>query len=116
MDGDRPDVGFCERGYLVLAAPGNEAQLKANNAMQVSCGAEVSLLDKAELRRRFPWLNVDDIELGSFGESREGWIDPYSLLQAFKRKARRARITSQTQSLALIAMVRASRPATVSVK
>lgn len=35
---------------------------------------------------KFPWLNADDILLGSFGNSGEGWFDPWSLLRGLKRK------------------------------
>ena len=50
--------------------------------------------DRAARRRRrsatrFPWLNTDDLAGGAFGLANEGWTDPYSLLQAFRRKARR---------------------------
>lgn len=36
---------------------------------------------------RFPWLNVDDIELGCLGLEKEGWFDPYSLLSILKKGA-----------------------------
>ena len=32
-------------------------------------GALVALMDKDSLRKRFPWLNVEDIELGSYGKT-----------------------------------------------
>ncbi|HEU4827145.1 MAG TPA: FAD-binding oxidoreductase, partial [Dongiaceae bacterium] len=41
----------------------------------------------------FPWLNCGDLAGGSFGPRNEGWLDPYSLLQAFRRKARALGVT-----------------------
>jgi FAD-dependent oxidoreductase domain-containing protein 1 len=50
-------------------------------------GSKVELLSKTKLKEKFPYLNVEDIELGSNGLDNEGWFDPWSLLNAFKRKA-----------------------------
>lgn len=36
-------------------------------------GANVELLSSDLLQKRFPWLNVDDIELGSLGNLNSGW-------------------------------------------
>lgn len=36
-------------------------------------GAQVELLSRDKLENRFPWLNVDDIELGSLGTLNSGW-------------------------------------------
>ena len=42
------------------------------------------LFTKNQLQETFPWMNVDDIELGSYGLQHEGWFDPMSLVNAFK--------------------------------
>lgn len=88
VDGERPEVGFRQQGYLVLAEPEGAAQLRRNHEVQTGCGAEITLMTAAEAEARFAWLNSEGIALASFGESKEGWLDPYSLLQAFRRKAR----------------------------
>jgi len=44
-------------------------------------------MDPEHLRLKFPWLNADDLKIGAFGAEGEGWLDPYSLLMAFKKKA-----------------------------
>jgi FAD-dependent oxidoreductase domain-containing protein 1 len=88
VGGQRPDIALREAGYLYLAETGNDAQLRRVHVLQKSCGAEVALLGPAELGRRFPWLNVSDLSLGSLGLSGEGWFDGYTLLTAFARKAR----------------------------
>lgn len=36
-------------------------------------GANVELLSSDMLQKKFPWLNVDDIELGSLGKLNSGW-------------------------------------------
>jgi len=79
---------LTERGYLYLATEAGAATLRENHATQRAMGVEVALLEPAQLRQRFPWLNVDDLALGSLGLKGEGWFDGYGLLMAFKQKAR----------------------------
>jgi sarcosine oxidase len=88
VDGERPQIPFVEQGYLFLATAAGMPILTQNHEAQRAAGADVVLLDRAGLKQRFPWLNAEDIAGGSFGLKNEGWIDPYSLLQAFRRKAR----------------------------
>jgi len=88
VDGDVPEIGLAERGYLYLATDAGAATLRENHATQRAMGVEVALLEPAQLRQRFPWLNVDDLALGSLGLAGEGWFDGYGLLMAFKQKAR----------------------------
>jgi sarcosine oxidase len=88
VDGDVPDVGLKEQGYLFLATPEGLPILKQNHATQRSMSADVELMDAPKLAERFPWLNTEGLAAGSFGRSGEGWVDPYALLQAFRRKAR----------------------------
>lgn len=83
-----PELDFVENGYLLLASDAGRETLARNHRLQVSLGADIRLLSTAGLSERFPWLNVDDLAAGGFGASGEGWLDPYSLLQAFRRKAR----------------------------
>ncbi|TWA74656.1 glycine/D-amino acid oxidase-like deaminating enzyme [Azospirillum brasilense] len=88
VDDDPVDLGLREPGYLYLATGAGADILRRNNAIQLSCGADVALLSPEELSARFPWLSVEGIALGSLGLSGEGWFDGYSLMQAFRRKAK----------------------------
>jgi FAD-dependent oxidoreductase domain-containing protein 1 len=88
VDGEAPDVGFHEGGYLFLATAAGEAVLRENHATQRQMGADVALLAPDTLARRFPWLNTTDLAGGSLGLSGEGWFDAWALMQAFRRKAR----------------------------
>jgi glycine/D-amino acid oxidase-like deaminating enzyme len=89
VDGDLPDIMLREAGYLYLAGAGGAAALRETHAVQKACGADVALMDRGDLERRFGWLNCTDLSLGSLGLSGEGWFDGYTLLMAFARKARR---------------------------
>lgn len=86
-NGDVPDIGLHEGGYLYLASAAGEATLRDNHALQTRHGADVALLSPAELAGRFPWLALQDVALGSLGLSGEGWFDGYLLLTALRRKA-----------------------------
>ena len=86
-NGDVPDVGLHEGGYLYLATGAGEATLRDNHALQRRHGAEVALLGTDELAERFPWLALQDVVLGSLGLSGEGWFDGYLLLTALRKKA-----------------------------
>ena len=87
VEGDRPEVGLRETGYLYLATPAGLAALRANHEVQRRHGADVALLSPEDLRERFPWLEVQDLAGGSLGLSGEGSFDGYALLRAFRTKA-----------------------------
>jgi FAD-dependent oxidoreductase domain-containing protein 1 len=88
VDGERPEFGFHEGGYLYLASETGRPILTENQALQAAEGADILLLDRTGLGERFPWLNLEGISVGTFGRSGEGWFDGWGLLQAFRRKAR----------------------------
>ena len=88
VDGDVPDVNFRKNGYLFLGTEAMAGPMRRINEVQKASGAPVELLDGDALAARFAWLNTEGIACGSFGEEDEGWIDPFSLLQAFRRKAK----------------------------
>ena len=87
VDGEVPALGFKERGYLFLATAQGLDILQANHLTQRAENVDVSLLTPAQLQSRFPWLNVDDLSAGSLGNTGEGWLDAYALMQGFRRKA-----------------------------
>lgn len=74
-----------EKGYLYL---GRAPDLRAHHAIQLASGADIALLAPAQLAARFPWLNVNDIELGALGVSGEGWFDGPALHAETLRRAR----------------------------
>lgn len=79
-------VPLEERGYLYL---GEADALRALHEVQSANGADIALLTPRELKQRFPWLNVEDVELGALGLSGEGWFDGPALHAAVLAAARR---------------------------
>ncbi|MFZ6731233.1 NAD(P)/FAD-dependent oxidoreductase [Undibacterium sp. Ji42W] len=88
VDGELPELGLSEHGYLYLASDAGADTLRENHEIQKHENVDVALLAQDALKQKFPWLNVDDLALGSLGLSGEGWFDGYALLMAFRRKAR----------------------------
>lgn len=87
VDGQAPQIGFREAGYLFLASAAGVGALQASHEVQRAEGADVVLLRPRELAQRFAWLAVDDLAAGSLGLTGEGWLDAHGLMQAFRRKA-----------------------------
>jgi FAD-dependent oxidoreductase domain-containing protein 1 len=87
------DISLTERGYLYLADEAYAPKLQASLDVQRAHQVPVRRLDQEALSQDFPWLQSDDLVLGAFGTSGEGWFDGYSLLQAFRRKARQLGVT-----------------------
>jgi len=88
VDGERPEIGLKEGGYLYCATEAGASVLAENQALQAAEGADILFLKPEELKSRFPWLNVEDLAAGTWGRSGEGWFDGWGLLQAFRKKAR----------------------------
>ena len=87
VDGETPDLGFREPGYLVLADADGLGILETNHRLQRDLGAQVALLSPDDLARRFPWLSVEGLAGGALGLADEGWVDAYSLMVGFRKKA-----------------------------
>lgn len=86
--GSEADVGFQEKGYLIL---GGEADVPARVAaaqMQRAEGAEIEVLGPEEIRARWPGLDLGGVGVGTFGARHEGWFDAWSLLATVRRAAR----------------------------
>ncbi|NXD42730.1 FXRD1 protein, partial [Copsychus sechellarum] len=81
------DIQFQPSGYLFLASPQNAAALEATVQFQRDEGAQVTLLSPTQLKEKFPWINTEGVAVASYGLEDEGWFDPWTLLNAFRRKA-----------------------------
>ncbi|NVM25468.1 MAG: FAD-binding oxidoreductase [Desulfobacterales bacterium] len=83
------DPEFHPVGYLFLAAHERQWQvLNANAQLMQTMGLGVELLDPDEIRRRWPFLRVDDLLGGSYTKG-DGYAGPYEVLQGFAKGARR---------------------------
>ena len=85
--GPEADLAFREQGYLNLATAQSAARLADMVAIQRGLGASTVLFGRDGLQARFPWLALDGLEAGAFGERSEGWLDPWSLMNLFRHAA-----------------------------
>lgn len=99
VNGEGPELGFKEQGYLLLANTDGLSRLERNYRLQHSLGATVAFLSNVALAERFPWLNTEGLEGAVFGHANEGWFDPNALLQGFRRKARALGVTYATDEV-----------------
>lgn len=93
MGGDPrvPDLKIQNFGYLYLAdTEGFADVLRANHAVQVAAGAGTRLLRPSEIAAEFPFMQVDDLVLGSLNTRDEGYFDGSTVFDWFRRKAREA--------------------------
>lgn len=89
VDGESPpDVQFSHSGYLIMVGKEDADDLQKNHELQKTCGAVNYLLSADMLKKKFPWMNVEGVELACLGKHGEGWLDPSALLSALKGKAR----------------------------
>ncbi|MCO5147294.1 MAG: FAD-binding oxidoreductase [Aquamicrobium sp.] len=100
--GPDADIGFREKGYLILAGQDGVGLLAANHAMQTAEGADIVLEDAAALRKRFPWLSTEGIAAGAYGRSGEGWFDAHALLSLMRRGLKERGVTLVTGEVAAI--------------
>ncbi|NIF21535.1 MULTISPECIES: NAD(P)/FAD-dependent oxidoreductase [Pantoea] len=93
VDGDVPELGFQENGYLYMVSEKDRAILTENYQQQVALGSEMALLTPEQIEQRFPWINAQGVAAGCLGLSGEGWFDSFGLLQGFRKKARSLGVT-----------------------
>jgi len=82
----QPHVDFRQQGNLFLVDEANKANAKAGLVLQQRLHCEVSWLESAEIKARFPLYDETTFVGGTFGQL-DGTMDPQAVLMAFKRKA-----------------------------
>uniref|UniRef100_H2Z1G5 FAD-dependent oxidoreductase domain-containing protein 1 n=1 Tax=Ciona savignyi TaxID=51511 RepID=H2Z1G5_CIOSA len=76
VDNQEPDAQYQPGGYLVMATEAGASKLMKNYQTQIDTGAKIMLFTQDHLKETFPWMNVEGIELATFGLENEGWFDP----------------------------------------
>lgn len=87
VDGDKAPIDFHRMGYLWLGSGRDDIdQLMASWRVQTAHDARVELLDRQGVKHRFRSMRVDDIDIAAYSPD-DGFMDPYSVLMGFRRKA-----------------------------
>ncbi len=87
VDGHPARIDFRKNGYLFIVPPASIDTLRANFEAQHREGVRVTWLEPREIREKFPSMRIDDLGAGVHSPD-DGWLDPHSVLQGFRRKAR----------------------------
>jgi glycine/D-amino acid oxidase-like deaminating enzyme len=91
MGGDErvPNLPIQSYGYLYLSD--NEAfstVLKESQQVQEACGAGTKIMTAEEIKRDYPFYNVDDIVSGSHNLIDEGYFDGGTLFEWWRRSGK----------------------------
>lgn len=88
VDGEPGRFDFLQYGYLHLLSGEQEIEdAEANCELQNAHGAANEVIDRDELKRRFPSIRTDDLD-AALHSPQDGFIDPYAAVIGFRRKAR----------------------------
>jgi sarcosine oxidase subunit beta len=93
------DIKFRQVGYIFLARMEETwNDFLSDVETQRRQGVPVEVLSPAEIKQRWPYLNVDDLKGGTFGPE-DGYADPYLAAMGFANSARKfgVRIEEKTE-------------------
>jgi sarcosine oxidase subunit beta len=83
------EIDFRQHGYLFLATDSQDwADFQDNVAVQKSLEVPVQLLSPEEIAEIAPYLYLEDVIGGTFGQA-DGYADPHSVDMGFAKMARR---------------------------
>lgn len=92
------DIEFRQVGYLFLAQSADTWQVFLSNAeIQRDHGVPVEVLVPDEIKHRWPYLTVDDLQGGTFC-AEDGYADPYMAAMGFANAARRLGVRVEEQT------------------
>lgn len=94
--GPGANIGYREKGYLILGGPETVAARQSAAAMQRAEGADILTLTPDDIAARFPFMALDGVGIGTFGQTGEGWFDAWALLSLVRNAARAAGVTYVT--------------------
>lgn len=90
-DPDVPQLTIHNFGYMYLADNDDFADtLKDNQKIQIANGAKTKLMTPEDIKRDYPFYNVDDIVLGSLNTHDEGYWEGITVFDWWRKKARAA--------------------------
>ncbi|MBW2308948.1 MAG: FAD-binding oxidoreductase [Deltaproteobacteria bacterium] len=87
VDDDRPDIGHRMEGNLFVVDEEGRSVSEKSLALQQGLGCRVQWWSPQEIKDRYPLYDPSGYVGGTFG-AEDGLIDPYSLVMAYKNKAK----------------------------
>ncbi|MDH3715054.1 MAG: FAD-binding oxidoreductase [Gammaproteobacteria bacterium] len=100
-----PDLLLQSFGYMYLADNQAFADiLRASQRVQAACGAGTKIMTAEDIKRDYPFYNVEDIVAGSHNLVDEGYFEGSTLFDWWKRSAREKGVEYVTNEV--VAMTR----------
>lgn len=84
-----PKLAFKEHGFLYCWKPEHVEKARTRAELQRSLGAHTIFLTPGDIKKRFPWANVDDLGGASWATEAEGWFDNIGLLNGLRHAAKK---------------------------
>ncbi len=100
--GEDSEIAFRQHGYLFLARSEQWPMLRQRAALAREMGVPVEELSPAEIARLVPGVDASDLVGGTFCPT-DGYLDPASVLAAFRRSANALGAVQQTGEAATFA-------------
>lgn len=88
IDGEPFEIDFRQNGYLFLGTAQMISSLKKQQVLQHQFNVPSQLLSADELLNIIPELNIEDLAGGLYCHE-DGYLDPYSVMQGFRKNAQR---------------------------
>ncbi len=86
VEGEKADVGFRQQGNLFIASEASQEEARAGLALQQSLGCQVEWLTPEQVKKVYPFYNLEGCAGGTLGHQ-DGSMSPLDFLLAYKRKA-----------------------------
>jgi len=87
VDDERPEIAYRREGNLFLVEEANRAEAEAALNLQRQVGGLIEWWSPREIEEHYPLYRAQGLAGGTFGP-RDGHLDAYAVLMAYKAKAR----------------------------
>ncbi|MGE6257966.1 NAD(P)/FAD-dependent oxidoreductase [Heyndrickxia sporothermodurans] len=88
IDGEIAEINFRQRGYLFLGSANMIGSFDKQKRLQNTYNVPSELLSAKELLNIIPELNLDGLAGGLYCHE-DGYLDPYSVMQGYKKNAQK---------------------------
>jgi glycine/D-amino acid oxidase-like deaminating enzyme len=83
-----PNPPIRNFGYLYLSdSPTFTEILREDQQLQESCGASTAMISAAEIKNKYPWFNINDLDSGSLNTKDEGCFNALGMTQWMRKIA-----------------------------
>ena len=84
-----PNPPIRNFGYLYLSdSPGFTEILRKDQQLQSDCGAGTAIISAADVKSKYQWFNVDDLDAASLNTKDEGCFNALGMIQWMRQNAR----------------------------